>query len=108
VFLGSKMKLKENVSLKGLKPEIIIAVLVANDVYWYYGHEMVITSVADSKHSRASLHYVGYAVDLRTRNIDEDIVSQIVEQIRGSLTDEFDVIFETNHIHIEYQPKNKM
>ena len=31
--------------------------------------------------------------------------SQIVKNLKESLTDEFDVVLESDHIHIEFQPK---
>jgi len=99
------MKLKKGVTLTGIRPELLIAIMVANDVYSYHGYEFVITSVTDGKHSKTSLHYPGFAFDSRIRNIDDDTISVIVEDLRNSLTDEFDVVLEGNHIHIEYQPK---
>jgi hypothetical protein len=70
-----------------------------------YGYECVVTSVVDGKHSHGSLHYAGYAMDLRTRHLTPTDQSLIVSALKKALTDEFDIVLEENHIHIEYQPK---
>ncbi len=70
--------------------------------------EMVVTSIFDGKHSRNSLHWSGAAVDLRTvaAGIEEEEAQDIAQLIRSYLPDnEFDVIVEDDHIHIEWQPK---
>jgi len=100
------MKLKRGVRIHGIRPEIVLALQVAEKVYDQYGYVMTITSVIDSKHSTASLHYVGAAVDLRIRNLSSKSIAQsIVNEIKTNLGDDFDVVLESNHIHIEFQPK---
>jgi hypothetical protein len=100
------MKIKNSVSALGVKPEIMLAIIVAERAYQSHGYELVITSLTDGKHSRTSLHYAGCAVDLRTRNLANDqVVQTIANEIREGLNDEFDVVVESTHIHIEWQPK---
>lgn len=99
------MILKSTVQLVGLKIEILLAIFVANEVYKEEGYELVVTSVTDGIHSPSSLHYVGYAVDLRTHNVHADKIPVIWNRIRQRLTSEYDVVLEDTHIHIEYQPK---
>ncbi len=99
------MNLKHNVIPNGVKTEIILAILVAKSVYETAGHSLTVTSIADGKHSKTSLHYVGYAVDLRTRMLSEDEKHDIAREIRERLTTDYDVVVEDTHIHIEYQPK---
>ncbi len=57
------------------------------------------------KHSRASLHYVGNAFDLRTRHLGKDQIRLWIRDIKGVLGENFDVVFEGDHIHVEFQPK---
>ncbi len=99
------MRLKNNVRLKGLQPQILIAVMVANDVYRQHGKELVITSVNDSKHGTNSIHYKGNAVDLRTHYFDNQERLEVYREIKSRLIVDFDVVLENNHIHIEYDPK---
>jgi len=100
------MRLKDGVSVNGLKPECIIALSICNEVYKNYGIDMVITSGTEGKHGTNSLHYVGFAFDLRINNIQyASDVDLIYKDIRDALTVEYDVILESDHMHIEYQIK---
>jgi len=103
------MRLKDNsVSLGGLTSNLLFAIVVAEGVYNSHGVELVITSCNDGKHSTTSLHYAGSAVDIRSRNLPEDITPQeVVGDIRQRLSIDFDVIEESDHIHIEYQPRRR-
>ncbi len=97
----------DNVSLANLAPQLALACVMANEVYNDYDVDMVITSANDSNHSTTSLHYAGAAVDLRTYTLDESKRSECVERIRKKVGGDFDVILESNHIHMEYQPRKK-
>ena len=97
------MHFKPGVKVNGIKPEMIVALIVINACGGKQG--AVITSVVEGTHSRGSLHYVGYALDVRIRDRDADEVLMLVKKIRECLTDEYDVILEDTHIHIEFQPK---
>jgi len=96
---------KPGVKANGMKPEILFAIMVADQIYSECGAECVITEITGGKHGHQSLHYVGYAVDLRTRHLTGEQAASIVSDLKSALTDEYDVILESNHIHIEFQPK---
>ena len=98
-------KLKPGVRLTGIRPEILFAVMAAERAYNRDGHELVVTSCVDSKHSRGSLHYSGAAVDLRTRDVPGDVMQGIVAEVREALGADFDVVLESDHLHLEYLPK---
>lgn len=89
-----------------MSTQILLALIIANEIYASKGLSMVITSVSDSVHSKTSLHYSGFACDLRTNGISIPIIEAIVSDLKLRLTKEFDIIHEVDHIHIEYQPKN--
>lgn len=100
------MKLKDNVKLQGITPELLIGILIAERIFDKYKYELIITSAVDSKHSATSLHYAGNAADFRIRHIsDKSIITQIVQEIKSSLTQDFDIILEPDHIHLEHQPR---
>lgn len=99
------MKLKHSVRLQGLQPQILLAVMVADDVYKKYGKELVITSVNDSRHGKNSIHYRGNAIDTRTRYFSYDEKIAVYKEIKERLTVDFDVVLEKDHIHIEFDPK---
>ena len=62
------MKRKNNrVSFDGIHPGLVPYLFIIDEVYRdYLGHEVVITSCTDGKHSATSRHYLGTAVDVRT------------------------------------------
>jgi len=99
------MWLKDGVELHGLHPAMVLALGVANQVYAARGVDLTITSALDGKHGRASLHYVGQAADIRTRNLPPGVAERAAKEIKERLGNEFDVIVEKDHIHIEFQPK---
>lgn len=68
-------------------------------------YEMTITSGNDSVHMKKSKHYTNEAIDIRCRDMVR--VSNTVEHIKSFLGADFDVVYEVDHIHIEYDPKNK-
>jgi len=98
--------LKESVKTNGMAPEILLVVVIANEVYAEQGYECVITSITDGKHGTASLHYIGHAIDLRTRHVAMEVEKQsIVQALKTRLGSQYDVVLEKDHIHIEFQPK---
>jgi len=94
------MRIKTGVRTYGFRPEMTFALLAAYDVV---GSQLVITSVSEGKHKRASKHYTGYAMDIRTHNLLDPKAA--ADEIRQSLGTDFDVILEVDHIHIEFDPK---
>lgn len=99
------MILKKGVKVQGMRPELFLAILVADGVYTSLGQELVITSLLDGTHSNTSLHYTGCGVDFRTRYFKEGQAEKARNDIAGRLTSDYDVILESNHIHLEYQPR---
>ena len=99
------MRFKKGVKIFGVRNELTLAMIIANEVYRNHGYGCTITSGVEGTHSKASLHYSGCAFDTRTRDIEDWIVSSIYSDIKDSLNDEYDVILESDHIHIEFQPK---
>lgn len=102
------MTIKDGVTQQGAKPVIYYAIGVSEMVFRKEGQRMVVTSLTDSHEDRPkSLHNVGLAVDLRTRDIPTGVVHAIFRQLQSVLDPlGFDVVFEGNHFHIEFDPKN--
>jgi hypothetical protein len=94
--------IKPRVKASGLKPEILLAIQEAREVYRDFGTPLVITSLLDGRHSATSLHYEGLAVDLRTQNLDARVRALVAERIGKALGPEYDVVLESDHIHVEY------
>jgi len=97
------MRLKSGVRILGIKPEILLAIMMAERAF--RPNEMVITSVTEGSHVRGSEHYTGNAFDCRIRDMSETRAREIAERIGVDLGNDFDVILETDHLHIEFDPK---
>lgn len=99
--------LKTGVNPIGLRPEILLAIIVADNIYKAEGFDLVITSLNDSAHADTSRHYQGMAVDLRTRDFSGEIARMITVKLRAALGRQYLVLNEPNHIHISYKPRKK-
>lgn len=97
------MRLKQGVKVTGMRPELILAIMAAEDEYRAIGKEFVITSMLDGKHSETSLHYAGAAFDVRVYP-DMD-VSEMAASIKARLGVDYDVVQEDSHIHVESQAR---
>lgn len=96
------MKIKEGVVLAGLSVKMRPVFLKAERLWKDYGQELVITEGTGGLHSVGSLHYYGYAVDLRNRNFTEKDKKKIVVELKTQLGTGYDVILHRTHIHVEY------
>ena len=97
--------IKHGVDLRGLSPQMAIAYTIACRCYGQY--DCVITSANDSKHGPNSLHYKGQALDLRTRHLNGQGLQAVYHKLKESLGEQFDVVLESDHIHLEYDVKEK-
>jgi hypothetical protein len=98
------ISLKPGASLRGLRVEALLAFMVASSVMADMQlPDCVLTCATDSQHMPGSLHYVGLAIDIRTAGVPEPL--KLVARLRTALNQEFDVVLESDHIHIEFQPK---
>ena len=101
------MQLKKGVSIQGIRPELLIAIMIADRVYQVHSCILVLTSVTDGKHSATSLHYSGCAFDCRVRSLEPSQRANIVSDLKISMPNDFDIVLESTHVHIEYQPRCK-
>src|SRR5690349_11589925 len=101
------LALKPGVTLLGLQPQTLLALVVAHALYDKRGVECVITAGNDGTHSETSEHYAGRAVDLRINNLPSPIVDgrAIVSELTQALGRDYQVLLETDHIHLAYKPK---
>jgi hypothetical protein len=96
--------LKDGVRLRGMTPQALLVVTIAAPIWEEYGVEtLVITSGTDGKHSTGSYHHTGDGIDLRSRDIDDLVLPEIVQALQKALGTSYDVIQETTHIHVEYE-----
>ena len=91
--------------IRGLRPEMLFALMSIASVCERYGIDCVVTSAVDGVHSRGSRHYSGSAVDIRTRSLDAEKRPSFAACIADNLGEDFDVILERTHLHVEFDPK---
>lgn len=98
------LRFKEGVFLKGLQPEMLIAIDLCLLTFNEMALTMTLTSCRDGKHSDYSHHYKGLGIDIRVWDIKNRIDS-VCERLRERLGPEYQVINEEDHIHVEYDPR---
>lgn len=87
------------------KPEMEYARRHVARVWQSRGFPLTVTSGLDGRHSAQSKHYVGLAEDYRTRDVPKSMVEQMASEIRAVLGRDYDVVVESDHLHVEYDPK---
>ena len=92
--------LKAGVKLSGVRPEIVLAIMVARSIFY----DLVVTSVTEDAPGRVSgsLHPVGLAFDFRLQHLP--VTERQADRLGEALGSEFDVVFSGSHIHVEFQP----
>lgn len=63
--------------------------------------DTMITSGNDSTHMKGSRHYDDQALDFRTRDLTAPQIRAWAAEIRRRLGAGFDVVIESDHIHVE-------
>ncbi len=96
------MRLALNVRMQGIRPELLLGLMVAAGLCVERGVKLVVTAILNGPHMKNSLHYTGAAVDF-TINIVKGR-GAFVDELRERLGAAYDVIDEATHIHVEYQP----
>lgn len=100
---------KPGVRIGGLKPQMLIALRVVEDQMNLLQCDTIVTSANDSQHMHGSKHFIGSALDFRTKHTGRGkAVSDAIRKELGPMG--FDVILEdlggqNEHLHIEYDPK---
>jgi len=80
------MRLKNTVRVNDFSPQLVIALLVAKDVYQELGYDFELTSCNDGGHSLTSLHYAGEAFDGKTNHMTPEHAKEAHRLIRERLT----------------------
>jgi hypothetical protein len=106
------MKLKPEVKVTNLTPQILLALVVAEGLYRAYipyNYHITVTSCDDGDHGEDTWHGEGRAVDIRTKDLPASVnKKQLTQAIKDALPG-YDVLFEyegteNEHIHIEWDP----
>jgi hypothetical protein len=98
-----RLHFKTGVSLIGMQPEALVGIDICLSMFHNRGLSMTLTSCRDGRHSAHSHHYKGLAWDIRIWDIENE-VAEVCNELREYLGDEYQVIPEPDHIHVEYDP----
>lgn len=100
------LSIKKGVKLHGLVPQVLLALRTLEELYAREGWGLVITSGVEGTHKRQSAHYSGRAIDIRTNNLPTTVdLKKLVADAQTALGVDFDVVLESDHIHLEWDPK---
>lgn len=101
-------EVKVGVTMDGLHPIMQEAITVVNKIHLGFFKTPVIVTDAIADRSYFSYHPLGLAVDIRNRHISRpNMMYAFILEIRRSLGNDFDVVDEGDHIHIEYDVKEE-
>jgi hypothetical protein len=102
------MNIKQTVITENTDPRIWYALGVADTLHQQMLRTPItVTSMRDGIHGPNSLHPAGQAADIRTRHLSTDRQTAFLLPLKAMLYPlGFDVILESDHIHIEYDPKD--
>lgn len=99
------MRILDKVRVADLRAPMLIALYVADQSFRDHGYDMIWSCGPEGEHSFGSLHYLNCAVDVDYPGLSESDFRSIRNDIKTRLGNNFDVINEGSHIHIELQPK---
>lgn len=101
--IKNNMRIKKGAVLAGLMIQMREVLVEADKLWKSYGEELVVTEGTGGTHSAGSLHYYGYAVDLRNRYFSEETRRRGAVRLQERLGSGYDVITHSTHTHVEYQ-----
>ena len=67
--------------------------------------DMLVTSGNDKVHARGSKHYTDEALDFRTKHLTPADQQRLRTEVKRRLGRDFDVVLESDHLHVEHDPK---
>lgn len=82
-----------------------VADLVIAQIYMTWDYHCTFTCGIE-KHEPPSKHVTGAARDYRTRHMSPGDRDQLASNVQQRLGDSFDVVLESDHLHVEYDPKS--
>jgi hypothetical protein len=96
------MLLKVGVSLRGLHP--LMRVVLKYVERWHlengFDDGCIVTETLGGEHGPGSWHYVGLAVDFRTRHLSTTQLAALRSYLTAKLPG-FDLVFHPTHLHTE-------
>lgn len=66
--------------------------------------DMLITSGNDGEHMKNSKHYSNEALDFRSKHLTKAELIILIKIVRRRLGKNYQIVVESDHLHIEYDP----
>ncbi len=98
-------KLKAGARVIGVQPEAVFGMMITMSIFHAHGVPFVVTSCTDSHHGRSSKHFTGNGWDVRSRTIPDNVSDGLWKALTKALGVDYDVVRESDHWHIEFDPK---
>ena len=95
---------KDNVKFDPCSPDLIDGAIQAALALTRFNYDLVITSGSDGVHpagGQQDPHYLGYAFDIRTRDMKVQDVPTVTRELRLILGKDWSVVQEPDHIHLQ-------
>lgn len=104
------LELKPGVRVLGIRPELVLALHVAEGIWGVEGKPLVVTAVMDGQHTTGSAHYRGEAADLRSNTLAPGRVPAVIAALQTALGPDYFILYEGEgtpqaHIHLEYRAR---
>jgi len=107
ISIKSGGKKGTDAKVKGMQTEVLLAMVITNELLLkMFKKDLTLTSVTDS-HTPPSLHPKGQAFDMRIWGISGVEQVKFKSELSQLLGDEYDVVIEKDHIHVEFDPKEE-
>ncbi len=112
--MSAESTLKTGVDLRILAPQWGLAYPIIQQCFISRGYSCVVTSGNDGEHTpksgKTSLHYLGRALDFRTKHLPMSHKLPLRLQVQAALGEQWDVVLEhvgmdNEHLHVEFDPK---
>jgi len=110
IYIKNDGKEGTNAKVKGMQPEILLAIIIADQLMGkMYERNLTLTSITDGHEDKPkSLHNPGYAFDMRTWSMNGAEKAKFGKELSQLLGDEYDIVVEGNHIHVEFDPPKEI
>lgn len=97
--------IKDRVRFASPEMAMMHASLVMMEVCREFGVDCVVTCGIE-EHEHPSFHVYGGGLDYRTRDLEHQARKELFSASASKrLGDGFDVVLESDHLHVEYDPK---
>lgn len=97
--------IKVGVLFGNLTPQMVLGHTIVASIFAKMIMTCTITSGSDGQHMEGSLHAHGDALDYRTNELTDSQAQFLLTNCKSALGENFDVVLESDHLHVEYDPK---